>query len=403
MYVKVLQEQKLSRPQYFVRLIRKDDGGLHPILTVGGRPLVLPNLWADELSLSTRFNTVRSYLADITLLYRWADKSGIDLHERFSSLTPFRKAELRQLANAACVKADGTSASAATCDRRLQSIRYFIAFAVDNFVEQKSIDFQGMSQAEKNKQAMHNRLGRLFSSKINVAPGPQPSTPLSSDELKVVSDVLHPASELNPFRGKSVRFRNYCMFHLAVETWARRSELVLLEIADLEFGSTPTVCLKAPSTKNANRRRDGANLKTRGRVIPISKELGGLLQAYVCGVRDDLLRPGVPSTALFVSARDGRRLASGAFNTLMRQVAEVPQVSALKKRLHPHGLRATGASLFRIQAGAKENGLSKDEFRDCITYLGGWNSNSKMVQRYTRQAIYDRIQKRLALQGRTIL
>ena len=59
-------------PRYQVRLILVEGQLLHPVLTTSeGKPLVLPNLWADDLMRYRRLNTAKSYLTDIIVLYQW--------------------------------------------------------------------------------------------------------------------------------------------------------------------------------------------------------------------------------------------------------------------------------------------------------------------------------------------
>jgi site-specific recombinase XerD len=388
----------MSEKRYKVRVIRRNDGRLHPILTERGRPLVLPALWIDDLA-TAKFNTLKSYAADVTRIYQWADTAGIDLHQKFSTLCGLAKPALRTLAAALCTTAKGHQARRGTCERRLQAARSFLGFSMDLFIDARNDDLNAQLLGERNRDKLLARLEKLVTAKSAESSSSNPSTSFQADDLRLISAILHPASESNPFRDVRVRVRNYCLFHLAIETWARRSEIVLLEMDDIDLGMEPTVTIKEPTAINAQRRRDGASLKTQGRVVPISAELSGLLQTYIHDVRDDLLKPRVPTTALFVSSRDGRRMASGSLNQILDSVSHVPEFLALNKRLHPHALRASGASAFRRQVAGPNGVLTSEEFKDCMAYIGGWSPGSPMVQRYTRQAISERISSHLNQRG----
>ena len=379
----------VTASMYKVKLIRLDNGDPFPVLTCGKRPLALPSLWADDLSLTARFNTIHSYLTDVVLIYQWAMSSGVNLHERLSTNRILTKAETRSLALALASAHPTGFASTSTCDRRLQAARSFLTFGIDLYIDQMK-DLSAQAQAEKNKAKLLSRLTKQLTKLKNLAAGPSESTALSSTELRILSSVMHPASDANPFHDNRTKIRNYCLLHVAIETWARRAEIVLLEVGDVHLGLSPTITIKEPSRNNAQKRMDGASLKTRGRIVPITDGLSALLQAYVDDVRDSFLRPRRPTMALFISGKDGRRLASGTLNTILRRVQAVPEVTILGKRIHPHGLRASGANAFRRHAGAPSSRLTAEEFRDCITYIGGWSPDSKMVQRYTRQAISER-------------
>ena len=53
-----------------------------------------------------------------------------------------------------------------------------------------------------------------------------------------------------------------------LETLARRGEVVLIELDDVDLGPSPTIRIKRPSDINRERRLDGASLKTRGADSP---------------------------------------------------------------------------------------------------------------------------------------
>lgn len=378
-------------PNYRVEVITQTDRHLQPVLTADGRPLVLPILWITELSDRARFNTQRSYLTDLALAYRWASNNKVNLQERLNSTMMLRAHEIRHLARRMCAKLDGTPASSSTCRRRLESVSGFISFSIDRYIDSLSDSPLEQVQAERNKIRLLRRLANRMISVRGQGSGVTQATPLTSFELELVSRVLHPLSSENPFQSPRIRFRNYCIYHLALETWARRGEIALLEITDITGGNSPTVRIKAPSTVNQFKRRDGANLKTTGRIVPITSQLSQLLDHYVQNVRDDFLQPRTPTASLFLSEKDGRRIGTGIINSILAQVGRVPTIAALGKRLHPHGLRASGVSLFRRQNRDLVPLISTSDLNDCITYQGGWATNSRMVFHYTRQEISERL------------
>ena len=131
-------------------------------------------------------------------------------------------------------------------------------------------------------------------------------------------------------------------------------------------------------------------MKTKGRVIPISPELASILRFYIDHVRDKFLIPKRPATSLFLSARDGRRMAAMTFNHILKKVSQIPEVKQLGVRIHPHGLRSTGATEVRrkIDANGLATGIVMEEV---LSYLGGWVTGSPMVRRYTKAALSEKL------------
>jgi len=375
--------------KYRIKLIGVGAGFLHPVLTTeNGRPLVLPNLWADDLMRYRRLNTARSYLIDLLVVYQWAQSTAIDIHHRISSLTGFRRMEIQRLIKALFMTSKGMPASSQTGYRRVQAIRSFFGFAFDVYCD-LLVDPQARRDGEKVKERVLAYIAKYGDIHRSCPTGGRPATSLSVAEIETVSGALHPASPANPFADHAVRLRNFCIFLVAKEIWLRRSELVLLEVSDLNLGANPTIRIKWPSQKNLQKRRDGAGFKTNAREVPISDALAQALAFYLRTARDSFLKPLTVSTALFPSKKDGRRLSSGTVNTILAAVQRIPEVAALGKRIHPHGLRASGADEFHRHGTASNTA----NLRDCMEYVGGWAPGSPMPAHYAKKSVAEQVNK----------
>ena len=373
-----------------VRKLHVHGGKVKPYLLKDGIPWILPNLWADELALGSRSNTVEAYLRDVARMYAWGDRENILFENSFAELKGLTKSEIRRFAKNLCTTKFGSAASKTTCERRLAAIRSYIDFCFDYFIEINRVSLLEQAQAERNKRSLIKRISKQVDFASNASAHSVPSTDLTDDEVEVLDAVLHPLSDLNPFESHPLRVRNYCLFHTALETLARRGELALLEVSDLQLGFKPTVTLKLPTPQNQARRRDGASLKTLGREVPISSVLAALLDNYLHEQRDALLRPRRPTNAVFPSSRDGRRISAYTINQILDRLEAIPEIAALGKRLHPHGLRTTAANRARrkIAAAGTASGV---EMTESLSYLGGWVQGSRMVQKYTKAAIHERL------------
>ncbi|WP_232914254.1 MULTISPECIES: hypothetical protein [Pseudomonas] len=134
-----------------IRMIRTASSGLRPYLLVQGVPVILANLWAEDLLHRSRLNTVENYLRDIAIAYEWALSRGSPLEAKLERLAVFSSAELTSLAERLCSTKRGAGASQSTCTRRLEAVKSFIDFSFEHYVELNRLGLLEQSQAEKNK------------------------------------------------------------------------------------------------------------------------------------------------------------------------------------------------------------------------------------------------------------
>jgi site-specific recombinase XerD len=369
-------------------LIRLSTGAYHPVLAEAGCPLVLPNLWADDLALTARFNTVKAYLGDVLQFYRWARKSDINPYMSFDRLKGFSPAALKSLAVYMTTRHDGSRLSRSSCERKCTSIKSYFAFCFDYFIAKRTLTLLEQRQAEKNRDANQHRLDKLFKMRSREGELESSTLSLSDEHAALLEHTLNPASKKNPFSGDVIRVRNYCMWRLMLATGARRAEIALLELDELSLGLRPTVTFRKPSEAASSRRRDGASLKTQPRVLPLSNSLAELLETYLEDWRGQLVNTRRPSPAVFLSARDGRRLSAGALNTILNMAATAALDGGLDPKVHPHRLRTTAMNALSRRARDKDGRVSP-EFRDQLIYFAGWGPRSNMPLTYTREAISD--------------
>lgn len=372
-----------------VRLIRTERLGLRPYLLIGGTPVILANLWAEDLLHSTTLNTTESYLRDVAIAYEWALGRRLSLEAKLERLAVFSPTEITSLAQRICSTAQGQSARQSTCLRRLESLKSFIDYSFDHYVELRCLPLAEQTQAEKNKIKIIRRLRKKILQNAKQAEPSLPATSLTQDEVRLLVEVIDPDSPNNPFLAPEIRSRNFCLIQMMLETLCRRGEAVLIEMDDIDLGHLPTIRIKRPTMVNQQKRKDGANLKTRGRLVPISSALAKELDDYISNHRDKLLFQRRPCTALFVSSRDGRRLSARTINAVLRTLAASPALEKMKTRIHPHGLRSTAANTARRLL--ENSPATNINVTDSLAFLGGWSPDSSMVQQYTRQSISDRL------------
>lgn len=317
-------------------------------------------------------------------------QANFSVEDRLRRFATFSESEIRAISSRLAQTSDGKPASKATCARRSEAIRKFLGFAFEFYKGQADLSLTEQSQADRNCLRLCKAIARNMRIAASVGAGSKGSSSLSASEVKIVDSVIMPNSDMNPFVSPVVRFRNYCIFHLVWATGVRRAELVLLELDDISLSGTPTVRIRKPSAAAQRKRRDGASMKTLGREVPISAELAYLLEEYREVWRPVSVVPSRPSPAFFLSERDGRRLSSYSFNKIVAKVGRVPQVQAIRKRIHPHGMRSTAINDIRRRIVESQYG-GTDGLTDALAYVGGWTQRSDMVAHYTRAAISERL------------
>jgi integrase/recombinase XerD len=148
--------------------------------------------------------------------------------------------------------------------------------------------------------------------------------------------------------------RDRGMLHLLYATGMRVSELVTLDLADLDFEKSAVRCV-------------GRGLRVR--YLPVGAKAMIALRDYLERGRPQLLRPGSPTSALFLNHR-GQRLTRQGFWLIMKAVA---RESGVASEVTPHTLRHSFA------AHRLTDGLSLPKLRELLGH-----ANISTTQIYTQ-------------------
>lgn len=376
-------------------LLIKQGARIRPYLLQQGVPAVLANLWIG--SLSEKDNTRDAFARDARILYQYFCSVAVDIESCLINLKSITKNRVVGAVELLCVR-NGRSLARATCTRRLEAIRSFLRSVQDHLLSTQDLTKDELHGISVYFSAMERRFASAFKKHINRGASPVHSTVLSEEEIELIHLIMHPESELNPFRSYAIKVRNYCILRVASDVAPRRSELVLLEVTDLDLSGSPTISVKRPTPRVIGQRRDRSALKTQTKTLPLSSELASLLATYLESERPELVGLGRVSTALFPSTADGKRLSGSSINRLFSKVTGVIGAEAAV-RLHPHGLRATSTTMQRkrLQSIAA---ISDSDLLLALSYHGGWAPGSQSVQLYTRLAIQERVERLLGFRSR---
>jgi len=155
-------------------------------------------------------------------------------------------------------------------------------------------------------------------------------------------------------KGTPEGLRDRAMLHLLYATGMRVTELVTLDLHDLDFERAAVRCV-------------GRGLRVRN--LPVDQKSLVVLRDYLERGRPQLLRPGAPTSALFLNHR-GQRLTRQGFWLIMKAVARESGVSS---EVTPHTLRHSFA------AHKLNDGLALPKLRELLGH-----ANISTTQIYTQ-------------------
>ena len=139
-----------------------------------------------------------------------------------------------------------------------------------------------------------------------------------------------------PAAGTSTGLRDRALLELLYATGLRVSELVALDVDDLDMSTGTLRC-----TGKGNKER----------VLPVYDRALEVVEAYVNQGRPDFLRPSSTETALFLNRRGQRLTRQGLWLIIKRYVEEAD----IKVNVTPHTLRHSFAThMLRGGAGLRE-------------------------------------------------
>ncbi|WP_184999902.1 site-specific integrase [Salinisphaera japonica] len=213
-------------------------------------------------------------------------------------------------------------------------------------------------------------------------------------------DVLTPGSTRNPFRTKSLQWRNFSIILLMLHQGLRRSEVLALpaDAIKQEWVSNKQLprCwldIAANPYERVDPRADPARLKNHyaTRQIPASSDLAGLIETYRTSYR------GKPSHSYLFTSQTGAPLSKRSINVICSTLSSSLKPSAVTelKRLRkiayirPHDFRHTCA-VMRLRQFV-DAGTDMDMALQKLRVLFGWSRTSTMPQRYARAYFEERL------------
>jgi len=403
---------------FYIKWLRFDDGERFPILIkkADEKPLFLPTVYTIAIQRSSGKSsaTLAANLRAIMHLYTWANSNAININERFSNQDLLGIVEIESLVSATgltygqlCKDVENfpepskpgvmnsiypiekyrKSAHAQICTVdnktkliRLLYIRDYLDWLAQEQMPKSSPQSKNHSLLKTSRLQMKEAIeARLPASKSRNLKGDREG--LKPEIQKRLMDVIHPDSPENPWRNPEVRVRNRLFILMMLVLGARKGELLLTRIKDINFQSNELLIRRVPDDPDDPRSYE-PNTKTRDRILPFEDDLAVLIEDYILNMRNK--GPGASRHEfLFTAAGTGQPLSLAGITKVFRTLRN--KISDLPDNLTSHVLRHTWND--RFSELMEQNNVPEAEEKKLRSYLMGWSEFSGMAATYTKRYV----------------
>lgn len=403
---------------FYIKWLRFDDGERFPILIkkTGGKPLFLPTVYTIAIQRSSGKSsaTLAANLRAIMHLYTWAYANTINIDRRFSDQNLLGIVEIESLVSIAgftygqlCKDVENSpelsktgvingiypiekyrkSAHTHICtvDNKTKLIRLlYIRDYLDWLAQEQMPKISPQSKAHSLFKTSRLQMREAIEARLPASKGRNLKgnrEGLNPDIQKRLMDVIRPDSPENPWRNPDVRVRNRLFILMMLVLGARKGELLLTRIKDVNFQSNELLIRRFPDDPDDPRSYE-PNTKTRDRILPFEDDLAALIEDYILNVRNKA--PGAGRHEyLFTATGTGQPLSlagiTKVFKTLRNKISDLPN------NLTSHVLRHTWND--RFSEIMEQNNVSEAEEKKLRAYLMGWSEFSGMAATYTKRHV----------------
>ncbi|EGR4216329.1 tyrosine-type recombinase/integrase [Vibrio cholerae] len=357
-----------------IELVTHETGEQIPMmLDDSGMPVVLPNEFIlARRSLST--NTLVRNLRELSVLYRWLDKSNYDLSAKLLAQNSFNEAELKGgLVEALRIdQANGRINLVApnTFNQRLTTIRQFISWCMDVLISQLPLSSLDYERLRERKSFFLKMLEGSFMSATPMKKSLRKG--LNEVEVDFLLAVLHPDAKQGFGRDPAVKFRNYVSVGLMLFCGLRPGELLSLRVEDVQVGAISAIKIERRPADPLDVRRPRPQIKRNGRLIPIeSRQFAFTLNEYIVTWREVLEIKSNHESDYLILSDEGVPLSQSSI-TQFFQLLRTQYVDRLPENLTAKSLRHTFSS--RLERVLRASGMDEQRRREALAFLRGDSS-----------------------------
>lgn len=374
-----------------VEIIDHQSGDQLPILLdENGLPIAMPcEFVLGRRALGT--NTLIRNLRELSVLFKWLEREGIDIWSRISSGKGFTEAEirgglieiLRRDQSQSC-KVKKLSVSPNTFNQRLTTVRQFVGLNFDIYLG--TIPFDDLSY-ERIRDQKIRVLSWLDSSFISAPPKNfTKQKGLTLEQAQFLVSCLDPEIVNRSAHNPAVNYRNYIVVMIMLNYGLRPGELLSLKVEDIEFGAISAIRVVRRPPDSQDKRKPRPKIKRNGRVMPINDPMfAKRLDEYIVHWRDVLEANSGQESDYLILSDEGRPLSQPSivqfFQILRRRFPK-----ELPLNLTAKSLRHTFSS--NMEKALREIGLDEQRRMEALADLRGDSSLSSQ-ETYIAQEIQE--------------
>lgn len=386
--------------------------------TESDHPMTYPTLYSTihHRNNGDAYNTIKSKLNAIKLLFEICDYLNIILEERFSRgdwlrrdeaelITSWLKKKKSSLDEAIKLKAfSKNNTNIATLKPlKKEKVRYGVRIDVaeltstngyNNVTEAaKYIKWLADSLFESDESDESERMYNWLIAKRGSKPANNQENNAGIGEFQSfdetqetkILDTVRFDSSTNPWKGDAVKYRNQLIVNLLLDIGCRKGESLNIKTTDLAQGTSGIKLniWRDPDNKN-DPRLNQPRVKTLSRTVEIRPQLADMFEKYVISYRSTIAGANT-CPYLFISHQNGVRkavpMSSSAFNKVFEELSD-----AVGFKVKPHGLRHTWNDRFSEFAEKliEANDITHEESEELRCWVQGWKEGSDSAKFYTR-------------------
>ncbi|MDW7746374.1 site-specific integrase [Halomonas sp.] len=339
-------------------------------------------------------NTQQRFFSDLIIFLEWLSYKGINIEERLKKRPEsvyLSEAELAEFSSQVHWKKDVLDkkhggvrlhrsayqqVSAFQSESRLATARNYLCFL-----------YEALGHPDDRFDQIEWLVKRINLSIVQSKPSwkrrPMEPKGLTSEQERVLLNYLHPRSEQNPWpKSLAVRFRNYLIVIILYSLGVRRSEMLGIKLADVNYRDNRISIVHRPNDPD-DPRAEEPNIKTNERKLPAPEYLMSLINEYIECYRKSKRAKSHPYLFLSHGRNEGAPLSiksvDAVFNVAKKNFPILMSVT-------PHTLRHH--DVYRTMKILKEEtkDLPPEEresiFNRVCNFRYGWVDTSRMPGRY---------------------
>ncbi|MCL6250389.1 hypothetical protein M3P36_04910 [Altererythrobacter sp. KTW20L] len=375
--------------QYHAEVIVLEGGERLPLLI--DRATGVPDGFATDYSLAAHrgkpINTTHRAIAAIAIFYDWARSREINLEKRFGTLRLFTSDELTSLADFLWLDrrpvrngAMPRSVVGQTQGSRVDSLIAYLKWRVGLVVSSLSNDDVRVVQGNLRLEATTDQLRNLKGKSVSTERGQ-----IDEGQCKRLFEIVRPGSEENPFQ-KRTQLRNFVILLAYYELGIRRAEILTLKGGHASIGPRSTFHITFTPNDPEDPRKDMPSVKTRSRLLPVSKRLAAAYEGLLKERRSNPATARAAKKTAFVvlSTTDGAPLSIDAVDDIFVVLrSRFPEI--FPPDFAPHHLRRTWN--YRFSKACENAGAEEKLVERLHRYLMGWSIKSSQPGKYNQRYI----------------